>query len=93
MYVRLAQLVEPQVQRVAVSRDVGSSPTPGTNELRELFSMFDVSFRCYYPNGASCDKHQSLLLADIPKWIDAYKFTHPDCVSITVKVWFNSSTN
>lgn len=50
---------------------------------------FRFSFRCYYPNGGTCDKYQTLKLSDIPRWIDAYKFTHPDCISISVKLWFN----
>ncbi len=26
-------------------------------------------------------------LKDIPKWIEAYQFTHPTCVSVSIKVW------
>lgn len=48
-----------------------------------------ISFRCYYPDGGKCDKHQVLKLSDIPKWIDSYKFTHPNCSAISVKVWFD----
>lgn len=46
-----------------------------------------VSFRCYYPSGKPCCKVQEIALADIPKWIEAYLFTHPNCTAITVKVW------
>lgn len=51
---------------------------------------FAISFFCYYPDSDQpCKKVQVLKLADIPKWIDAYKFTHPACQAITVKVWCN----
>lgn len=50
--------------------------------------IFCLSFRCYYADRGKCDKHQELRLSDIPKWIDAYKFTHPECVSVSVKIWF-----
>lgn len=51
-------------------------------------AIFNLSFRCYYPDGEPTKHFQSLPLSDIPKWIDAYKFTHPNCQAITVKVWF-----
>lgn len=46
-----------------------------------------VSFRCYFPSGEPCDKVQEISLSDIPRWIESYLFTHPNCTSITVKVW------
>lgn len=55
-----------------------------------LEQKFFVSFRCYYPNGAEPTNHrQELKLSEIPKWIDCYKFTHPACESVTVKIWFS----
>ena len=54
---------------------------------------YQMSFRCYF--GGSADnltKHrQELPLKDIPKWIEAYQFTHPTCRSISVKVWFDAA--
>ncbi len=51
---------------------------------------YSVSFRCYYEGGTRHTQHrQTLPLADIPKWIDAYKFTHPYCEAVTVKVWLD----
>ena len=46
-----------------------------------------VSFHCYYENNI-VTKSQSLPLSDIGKWIDCYRFTHPECISVSVKVWF-----
>lgn len=55
-----------------------------------LEQKFFVSFRCFYPNDADPTNHrQELRLCDIPKWIDCYKFTHPACEAVTVKVWFS----
>ena len=50
---------------------------------------FHFSFRCYYEDGKPNDKHQVLKLSDVPKWIDSYKFTHPNCKAITIKVWLD----
>lgn len=50
--------------------------------------MFDVSFFCYYANGSHTTHKQVLDMKDIPLWISSYKFTHPDCVAISSKIWF-----
>lgn len=47
-----------------------------------------ISFRCYYANGNKTEHYQDLPINDIPKWIECYKFTHPECISISVKLWF-----
>lgn len=48
---------------------------------------YNVSIRCAYPNGNRTEHRQELKLGDIPKWIEAYTFTHPDVYSISIKVW------
>ena len=55
--------------------------------------VYTISFRCYYPSpaggGPSFTQHyQTLPLRDIQRWIDSYRFTHPECRSISVKLWF-----
>ena len=52
-------------------------------------AVFNISIRCHYPNGNQTEHRQDLKLSDIPKWIDAYKFTHPDCKSVSFKIWFS----
>lgn len=52
---------------------------------------YNVSFRCFFPSddGARFTSHyQRLSLSDLPKWFEAYRFTHPTCLSISCKVWF-----
>lgn len=50
--------------------------------------LYNVSFRCFFPErGNFTNHHQTMALRDIEKWIEAYKFTHPNMMSITVKVW------
>lgn len=53
--------------------------------------LYDVSFHCYYPNGDMTRHTQTMELKEIAKWIDSYKYTHPACSSIAVKVWFNNN--
>lgn len=48
-----------------------------------------ISFRCYYSGGNSTSHLQVLSLDSISKWIECYRFTHPECISISVKVWFS----
>lgn len=51
---------------------------------------YDLSFRAYFPGtGNTCTHRQTMPLRDIPKWIESYRFTHPDVESITVKLWFH----
>ena len=58
----------------------------------QIADRYNVSFRCYFDNNG--DPHYtthyvpSFPIADIPRWIDAYKFTHPNCTSLSCKVWF-----
>ena len=51
-------------------------------------AIFDLSIRCYYPGGNTTTHRQQLKLSDVPKWVEAYKFTHPECEAITIKLWF-----
>lgn len=51
--------------------------------------IFHMTFHCNYEGNHKTIHNQSLPLKDIPRWIDSYKFTHPHCESISVKVWFN----
>ena len=51
---------------------------------------YQHSFRCYFPSkfGTNYTTHfQRMPLSDMPKWIKAYQFTHPECLSICVKIW------
>ena len=51
---------------------------------------YNVSFRCYYPGRDSYTTHKQILpLSDVGKWVECYKFTHPECLKITVKIWLN----
>ena len=50
---------------------------------------FDLSMRCYYSNGAQTNHHQAMTLKEIPKWVEAYRFTHPNCEAISIKVWLH----
>lgn len=52
---------------------------------------YKLSMRAYFPNGNKTDHYQVMPLKDIPKWIEAYRFTHPDVESITVKVWLTDT--
>ena len=60
--------------------------------MNKTKDKYNVSFRCFYldADGSRCTTHYQpkFPLSDIPKWLDAYKFTHPNCTSVSVKVWF-----
>lgn len=49
----------------------------------------EISFRCFYGKPEESTTHYRVMpLEDIPKWIEAYQFTHPCVQSITCKIWF-----
>ena len=52
--------------------------------------IYGVSFFCYYEQDARTQHYQPMPLKDIPRWIEAYQFTHPDVLAISVKVWMNN---
>lgn len=54
-----------------------------------MMELAQMNFRCYYTDGAPCNHYREMALKDIPRWMEAYQFTHPNCIAITVKVWFN----
>ena len=54
----------------------------------DITDIFQVSFFCFYPNGSHVVHVQSMPVFDIPRWIEAYKFTHPACSAISCKLWF-----
>ena len=55
---------------------------------------YGVSIRCFYDDGVDrryTQHYQELPLRDIPRWIECYRFTHPNCAAITVKVWLDGA--
>lgn len=56
-------------------------------------TIFTISFHCHYENGEQTKHYQDLKLKDIPKWIEAYKFTHPNCIAVSFKIWFADMNN
>ena len=53
---------------------------------------YGMSIRCFYDDASGrhyTQHYQQMPLSDIPRWLEAYKFTHPGCTAITVKVWFS----
>lgn len=47
---------------------------------------YNTRFRCYYETNYT-EHHPELELCEIPKWIEAYQFTHPQVKHINVSVW------
>ena len=57
--------------------------------MKEKSLEYNISFHCYYENNLM--RHsQTMKLSDIPTWINAYRFTHPEVKSICAKVWFDA---
>lgn len=49
-----------------------------------------VSFRCFFKGTKNYTQHyQNIHIRDIHLWMMAYKFTHPNCVSMTIQVKFD----
>ncbi len=62
--------------------------------------LYNASLRCHYKDGMRevdnttnyTQHYRSMPLRDLPKWIEAYKFTHPGCDSISIKLWLTDVT-
>lgn len=49
---------------------------------------YEMSIRCYFPETGNYTQHYpEMPLKDIPKWVEAYSFTHQNLESVTVKIW------
>lgn len=53
--------------------------------------IYHFSIRAYFGSDPenNVTHHQEMPLKDIPKWIECYRFTHPNVTAITVKCWFD----
>lgn len=50
-----------------------------------------MSIRCFYEGGNHHTQHYPMIEIDeIPKWIKAYWYTHPNLEAISVKVWMDN---
>lgn len=52
-----------------------------------------ISFRCFFPNGHFNQHYQEINIRDIHLWALAYKFTHPDCKSMTIQLKWEEGNN
>lgn len=51
---------------------------------------YHLSIRCYFPgNGNYTQHYPTMPLKDIPKWVEAYQFTHPNVESVSVRIWLH----
>ena len=50
-----------------------------------------IGFRCYFPGGKDnyTDHRAQIPVAEIPKWMEAYRYTHPNCKGISARVFFD----
>lgn len=53
---------------------------------------YKLNFRCYFPGIQNYTSHRvEMPLRDIPKWVEAYRFTHPNLENITVKIYMEDA--
>ena len=52
---------------------------------------YHIRFRCYFgEDRENYTTHNMVMpLKDIPRWLEAYHFTHPNLKSVTFKYWPN----
>ena len=53
---------------------------------------YRMRFRCFFGRSKDnyVDHNVELALADIPRWLESYHFTHPNVQSVTFKYWPNN---
>lgn len=52
---------------------------------------YHIRFRCHFgKNPKNYVDHDAVMpLGDVPKWLEAYHFTHPNVQSVSMKYWPN----
>lgn len=50
--------------------------------------LYKISIRCYYENSFTTHK-QIMKLSEIAKWIEAYKFTHPNVEGFSIRLFID----
>lgn len=50
---------------------------------------YAISFRCYFPGSRDnyTDHRAAIPVEEIPRWIEAYTYTHPACTMVSVRVY------
>lgn len=50
---------------------------------------YELSIRCYFPGKTDnyTQHYPEISLKELPKWIEAYAFTHETLESVSVKIW------
>lgn len=63
----------------------------GVQDMGKSKKVYHIRFRCFFGGTRDnyVDHNIMLALADIPRWLEAYHFTHPGVHSITLKYWPN----
>ena len=53
--------------------------------------MGAICFRCYFPGNRDnyTDHRAQIPVEEIPKWIEAYRYTHPAVKMISVRVYMD----
>lgn len=51
--------------------------------------IYQLSIRCYFPGKPDnyTQHYPEISLKELPKWIEAYSFTHETLESVSVKIW------
>ena len=54
---------------------------------------YRINFRCYYAADRYYNHWREMPLEDIPRWIEAYRFTHPEVLDISALIYFYAPDN
>ena len=52
-----------------------------------------MSIRCFFEDGGHTQHYPEIEIDEIPKWVKAYWYTHPNLSAISVKVWTKEGEN
>lgn len=54
--------------------------------------IYHFSIRCYFSEtpGDHTTHHVVIPVKDLAKWIECYRFTHPNVMAISIKTWFDN---
>ena len=51
-------------------------------------AVYSITFRCHYPSqNRAVWYEREMALKDVARWLRDFKFTHPDCGQISMKIF------
>ena len=62
-------------------------------EMQEYQGVIHLSIRAYYEDGKFSQYYRDTLLSDLPLWLEAHTYTHPNVAGYTIQLLRKTPTD